>query len=343
MAFRWKNFETPEQTKAAYLAQQGMEGYVPNSAGFNNIGVQQQNAEAMMQGYNQMNVFPQQQPDQPRYAGFEGRAPAGMNIYGTGLRSMDYDKRRQIQARIDELETELADINSQIAAIDKATPGLARNPKEWEIAAKRAEIGDMSAYDNLVSRGSQDSSAATGIENELLNAEKLTWGLKSKDSETREAARKQAEVAIVRAEEWATKTGKELPSSYYRLKEALAAPEDETNANTVAGILWSKKMDGTLTEADRKYAKALHDADPNSADAKTYREIFEDTKGKTTEAKAAAEARKKVAKTKIQELQKLPVSEQGKAFDALDQKLKEDILKQAQWDTTGNRGLVWRR
>lgn len=354
MAYRWKVPElnaglVDPQGVMQTKGEQGMLGFVPNSTGYATAynvdpGLM---ASQQMQGYNPNNVNARP----PVVADGNG---AGYRFDSTGIDSYMAEQQRaqqraqqaeqnrqQIQAKINELQTELDQITNKIAEIDKATPGLAKNPKEWEIAAKRAEIGDMSAYDNLVSRGNSDSSAASGIENELLNAEKLTWGLKSDDTETRRAARKQGEIAIIRAEEWAAKTGKDLPSSYFRLKNALAAPDEGPNANTIVGMLWSKMQDKSLNDADRAYAKALHDADPNSADAPKLREIYENTKGKTEEDRKKLTARKKAAKQKIQELQKLPAAEQEAAFQALSEQLRKDILAQARWDTTG-RGLVWR-
>jgi len=304
MAYRWKTREPenpflPADGTLAEMNRNSMEGFRPNAAmvpdgtGMNGYF----NAQAAApQGYR---------PNVPEQQGVRGVQPsADMTGYGASLQAAS--DRAGIQTRIAELQTELDQITNKIAEIDKATPGLAKNPREWEIAAKRAEVGDMSAYDNLVSRGNADSASASGIENELLNAEKLTWGLKSKDTETRDAARNQAEVAIIRAEEWAAKTGKELPSSYYRLKNALAAQDEGPNANTITGILWSKVQDGSLNDADRAYAKALHDADPNSADAPKLREIYENTKGKTVESKEAYNKKVKASNALYDQAKGLP-------------------------------------
>jgi succinate dehydrogenase/fumarate reductase flavoprotein subunit len=145
-----------------------------------------------------------------------------MEGYGESL--LAASRNTELYRAIQEKEAELQGIMDRIAEIDKATPSLSKNPREWEIAAKRAEIGDMSAYDNLVSRGNTDATAAYGIENELYNAEKLTWGLYSKSSssaEDRAIARSNIEASLRRAEDWARKSGKELPDSYYRLRAAL--------------------------------------------------------------------------------------------------------------------------
>lgn len=349
MAFRWKTpelnptFVDPQAAMANRAAMQ-MQGYVPNSAGYPTDGRLAQDAASAMVGYNPTNIFPAPAADQPRYAGMASRVPEGMDIYGQGA---DYEKRTQIQERISELEAELTSVTNQIAEIDKATPGLAKNPKEWEIAAERAEIGDMSAYDNLVSRGSSDATTASGIENELYNAEKLTWGLHSKSNEDIAIARANIEASLRRAEEWASRTGKELPSSYYRLRKELDSvpdvSDDYMNARNYGNDLALKIYRGTATDEDIEKGVAWAEKNPNSDAAKEILEAAKSGKYSTVEAKARRKSREKAAKDKIIELQKLPVSEQEKKFDALDQKLKDDILKQAQWDTTGNRGLVWKR
>lgn len=345
MAFRWKNFPTPEQNKAAYLAEQDMEGFVPNSSGYATAynvdpGLM---ATQNMQGYNPNNVY---NARTPVVAGGDG---AGYRFDSAGIDAYmaDQQKRTQIQARIAELENELASVTNRIAEIDKATPSLSKNPREWEIAAKRAEIGDMSAYDNLVSRGNTDATAATGIENELYNAEKLTWGLNSKSDEDRAIARSNIEASLRRAEEWARKSGKELPDSYYRLRAALeGAPEGgsaDMNAREYGNEIALKIYRGTATDEDIEKGVAWAEKNPNSDAAKEILEAAKSGKYSTVEAKARAARAKKEATDKIEELQRLPVKEQEQAWMGLDEKFRKNILKYATWDTTGNRGLIWRK
>lgn len=330
----------PAEGSLAEMNRNSMEGYRPNSAmtpdgtGMNGYF----NAQAAVpKGYRPNVADPQ---------GVRGQQPVDMEGYGASRQAAS--DRAQIQGRIAELETELTSVTNKIAEIDKATPGLAKNPKEWEIAAKRAEIGDMSAYDNLVSRGNADSASASGIENELYNAEKLTWGLHTKSNEDIAIARANIEASLRRAEEWASRTGKELPSSYYRLRKELdSVPggngDDDMNSRNYGNELALKIYRGTATDEDIEKGVAWAEKNSNSDAAKEIFEAAKSGKYSTVEAKERAAARKKAAKDKIIELQKLPASEQEKEFDALDQKLKDDILKQAQWDTTSNRGLVWKR
>ena len=136
-----------------------------------------------------------------------------------GQETFDASQDAREGALLRSLEARLADIDSKLAAFDKANPGF--NPDAAEIAAKRAEIGDFSAYDNMVGRQGSQNADPTGIENELYNAEKLTWGLKSKSGEEKEIAKANIEASLRRAEEWADKTGGKLPMSYHRLKAQL--------------------------------------------------------------------------------------------------------------------------
>jgi hypothetical protein len=249
---------------------------------------------------------------------------------------------QDINEQIRYKEAKLAAIESEIAQIDRQYPELKDGGQQWEIAAKRAEIGDMSAYDSMMARGQQAGGQASAIEGELKAAEKLLWGLKSKNTEDREIARNQIEVALRSAEEWQDKTGQPMPESYNRLRAALENSTVEQNASTMAGILWSKMQDNTLTNADRAYAKALHDADPNSADAKTYREIYESTKGKTTEDKAAAKAFAEKIDGMVRNIESKSPAEQDKWWNGLTEKERKAVLKIAKWESGPNGAYLQR-
>ena len=76
----------------------------------------------------------------------------------------------EINAQIREKEARLAELDARIADIDRQYPELKNGGQEWEIAAKRAEIGDMSAYDAMMARGQQAGGNARGIESEIQKA-----------------------------------------------------------------------------------------------------------------------------------------------------------------------------
>ena len=366
MAFRWKQpIEMAQQGKGGQDAADqagpenlagmyafGMSGYVPNSAVYDPAG----NAAAYMQGYNPTNPVAATVTEQPRWNGMLSRAPQEFNNAGQGAvtgETIPFEQY-QIQKQIEQLEAQLRDIDARIAQIDKEVPGIGGN--EWEIAAKRAEVGDYAAYDNIVNRGQNQiaaaKSAVAGMENELYNAAKLTWGLKAKSSEDREAAKTQIKVALDRTKATAEKTGAPLPGIYYELESKLAEMENEpaggenignANARVTANGMWSKAKARTITDADINAIKAQIKSNPNGEETAELTKIVEQYENDTVEKRAAAAQRKKAAKAKIAELQKLPVYQQEQIFDSLSKTLQDDILKQAQWDTTSNRGLVWKR
>ena len=286
-----------------------------------------------------------QQPVEPMggQAAYDAaQAAAAMNPAPQGA-TVAVEPFQDINAQIRDKEAKLAAIESEIAQIDRQYPELKDGGQQWEIAAKRAEIGDMSAYDSMMARGQQSGAQSSAIEGELKAAEKLLWGLKSKNTEDREIARNQIEVALRSAEEWQDKTGQPMPESYNRLRAALKNSTVEQNASTMAGILWSKMQDNTLTDADRAYAKALHDADPNSADAKTYREIYESTKGKTTEDKAAAKAFAKKIDNMVNGIEGKTPQEQNDWWNGLSKKEKDGVLKIATWKAGPNGDYLERK
>lgn len=320
MGFRWKTGF--DDSLRAQDAANNMQGYSPLAANG-------------MQGYNPNNLF-------------RGPAPVGAGGDGANYQfdstSIDAYTRQQDdlnakRQQLAQLQAQLADIDAQIAKLDRENPNI-KDSQAWEIAAKRAEAGDMSAYDNLVSRGSGNAGNVGSIANDLNNVENKLSFLKSDDSETQEFVKQQAKVALINAKEWADKTGGELPSSYYRVKEALDnADSVGPNANTIEGMLWTKMQNGDLTEADRVYAKALHDADPNSKDAPKLREIFEGTKGKTKEAKAASDKAKANAKALYDSIANLPLNQQFDVFRRWTDKQRELFRKYYKMDAKTGAGV----
>jgi hypothetical protein len=318
--------------------------------------------------------------ENPNYADFDPMRPQPIQMQPVGLRGnepwrqqyempqtqraayMDgYEAPQPVQdngAEIAQLQEELASVEARIAEIDRLNPELARNPAAWEIAAKRAEVGDMSAYDSMVGR-SAEAGQASGIENELYNAYKLIYGLDSQNDYEQGAYANQIETALRRADEWSARnpTAK-MPPIYADLRaryDAWKAGKGNGGTEGQAGTITVKNADDTIntytsklkaktySRADEKGLQEWVDDNSNSPYAKAIQEFIDAHKNETVEARSSAAARKKAAKDKIAELQKLSVKEQERQFSVLDEKLKEDILKQAQWDTTNNRGLVWRR
>lgn len=235
---------------------------------------------------------------------------------------------------IAQLETQLNAIDAQIAALDKQYPGIASN--DFEIAAKRAEVGDFSAYDNMVNRGQTAVGNATSnersIENELFNAEKLTWGLSSKSDEDRAMARNQIEVALRKAEKEAERTNTRLPDSYYRLKAALdksgeyGTPE-QVSERIAANDMWTKAKSGTLTDTDIAEMKTFIKNNPNSDTATALRPIVEQYEGKTVEKRAAAKRERDAADNLFKAMQNMSKEGMENYWNGLTKKQKEVFKK----------------
>jgi hypothetical protein len=233
-----------------------------------------------------------------------------------GQEAFDASQDARDGALLRSLEARLADIDAKLAAFDKANPGF--NPDAVEIAAKRAEIGDFSAYDNMQGRGAQNADP-TGIENELFNAEKLTWGLKSKSGEEKEIAKANIEATLRRAEEWSDKTGGKLPMSYHRLKAAIdgmgaTAGDDYKTELEWSNDFYTKALNRTLADEDIEKANEFIARHPDSEVSRALQAIVKGYKGKTTESKARTAKEEKDAKAIYIEIANLPIDDQFKAF-----------------------------
>lgn len=234
-----------------------------------------------------------------------------------GQEAFDASQNAKDGALLRSLEARLADIDAKLAAFDKANPGF--NPDAAEIAAKRAEIGDFSAYDNMQGRGAQNADPS-GIENELYNAEKLTWGLKSKSGEEKEIAKANIEATLIRAEEWADKTGGKLPMSYHRLKAQLEGVDgsggDDRSELEWSNRIYTKALNKQLTDADIKEMTDYIEKHPDRELSKALQPIVKEYKGKTGEAKRRAEMTKADARAIYDEIANLPIDRQFKAFES---------------------------
>ena len=324
MSLRWKipelqqNFVDPngvnqtmmqqsfQNNNAAQAAAQQMQGYRPT-------GTDQDVLNAGGQG------------------GYRGLAPRGQQEQAS------YNQNRQkilgIQQEITNLEGQLQQIDAQIAAIDKDMGGL--TPEEAKIAAKRASVGDMSAYDNMVARRNNGLSSAKtamdGIANKLYEAEKLTYGLGVKNDDDRAAARNQIEVALRQAEEAAQKTGGKLPDNYYRLQAKLAEADQRDselqNAREYANTFWSKEKDGSLSDVDIASAKEFIAKNPNSSETEKIREAVDKYEKKTGEAKAAEQRAQNAAYLLFKDLKDMNAADADRYYNSLSDKQKKNLKK----------------
>lgn len=300
MAYRWKDFPDEDEATVAmanrpyrsYPHAVAMQGYVPNNAGYNTLGNQAQYAAQQMQGYNPTNPIPVE-PEKESYI-TPRRAPFGMDIQGQGAMGAADPERDQLMSQIEALESQLKQIDEQIAAIDRSMPNM--SDADWEIAAKRAAVGDYAAYDNMMNRSLTGAeSYKTKYENAvngLKNAEKLTWGLKSKDEDNQLIAKSQIGAALREWDEYAAKNGiTQKPEIYNRLQEALGAGT-ALNDTQVENEILSDLLDNNLpAEKLEKYTEWANNH-KNSKTATRVLQLVEQNKGKTNEAKAKVKAYK---------------------------------------------------
>lgn len=251
-------------------------------------------------------------------------------------------QRMNDRAELDRLKNELAQVDALIAQLDKELPA---SDQEVEIAAKRAELGDMSAYDSLVRGGAGNlASTRTAIENELKNAEKLTWALDSQTDEQRRQALNEIEVALRSAEE-AQEKGVELPDSYRRLKNAIAPykngfQQSTGNFTELINQMKYKLSKGKLTEDDREYIETVIKPNMNSEKFDELFGFLQESKGKTVEARNDARIAKEERKKEYERLVPLPVTEQLRIINSWSDKKKKDFMKEYSFD--GKKGVVKR-
>lgn len=293
--YRWKgqlpalqpNFVDPQGVRAT-MAQQQMAGYQPNP-------------QPNMQGYSGA-------PTRTPTAGNPGSGE-GYQFDTTGIDA--FNKKKE---RLAELEAQLKNVDAQIAQLESGSLD-----EEKAVAAKLAEIGDMSGYQAMLSRqqnaGAQQKSATQGLENMLYETEKLTWGLDAKSDEDRKMAKTTIEANLRQAEEQAAKSGVDITKnpSYRRLRAAL---EDSDKASIVyesearkANEWWSKARKNELTNDDIAEIEDFIEKNPNSKAASDLRPLVEQYKPKTKESKAAAEKQKSDALALAAVLDDLPSEE----------------------------------
>lgn len=314
MDFRWKNrggnlpnvqpnFVDPQGVRAT-IAQQQMAGYQPNP----------QVAAPNPQG-------PSRSPVQPT-------SGAGYQFDSSGIDQFNAKKEK-----LATLKGQLATIDGKLAELKATAPD-----DEKAIAAKLMEIGDTSLYQGILARqqnqATQNQAGAAGIDNMLFDAEKLTWGLKSKHAEDREMVRSNIEATLRRAEDAARKQGVDLSKneSYQRLK---AAMDEGDKASIVyegeekfANTLWSKSQAGNLRDADIEKAKEWVESHPDSQFASKVIQVIDNYTPKTTESKAKASKRKADARDLFNVLSDLPPEEQARRMrnlTAAERKLLEDF------------------
>ena len=325
MDFRWKNrggnlpqvqqnFVDPQGVRST-MAAQAMAGY-------------QTAPQVNMQGY-QPNV-------QPNVRGMA--APQATQQNNAALAEQNYNQFMQDDAVLQEKKQKLAVLEEQLKQIDGQIAELQQGGADEEkaIAAKLAEIGDTSLYQSILSReqnaAAQQKSNASGIDNMLFEADKLSWGLNSKSDEERGIVKQNIRAVLDRAKQVAAQTGTPLPPKYDELERKL---QDSDKASIVyeserrrANDLWLKARNRTLENADIQEMEDYIAKNPNSEISGQYRQLIEQYQGKTKESKAAYEKRKTDARNLYNVLSDLPQDElarRARNLTASERKLLEDF------------------
>lgn len=320
MAFRWKTpelkptFVDPQGVRSTMASQQ-MSGYTPNP-------------QPNMGGY-QPNVQPNYRGMMPSQATQANNAPLAKQNYNQFMQEdASLQAKRQ---QLAQLKEKLAEIDTQIASVEAGGAD-----EEKAIAAKLAEIGDTSLYQGILAReqgnAERQKANATGIDNMLFEADKLSWGLNSnKSDEAFDVAKQNIRAYLDRAKLVSEQTGTPLPPKYAELERKLKEADESSTARESdikrANELYLLKLEGRLEDSHIQEMIDYIKKNPNSEIATQYRQLIEEFKGKTKEARAAASKSSSDAKAIVDTLRDLPLDEQLRRWSNMSpskQKLVKD-------------------
>lgn len=213
-----------------------------------------------------------------------------------------YDARN---AEIAQLETELAQVEAQIAEFDRMNPGIASG--DIDIAATMMEAGNYSPYQQAVNteigrrqmNASGRDAAESAVRNAIANAKKLEWGLHEADDWMQRKTRGEMKAALDDAKYAADKNGIALPGEYYDLLKKVDGAPDDANVGGGDTVLANEQRienlvrDKNLHDKDIQelYAKADKMGD-NSSEAAKLRALADKYKNSTVEKRAAGEQKK---------------------------------------------------
>lgn len=217
-----------------------------------------------------------------------------------------YDARN---TELAQLQTELTQVEAQIAEFDRMNPGIASG--DIDIAATMMEAGNYSPYQQAINteigrrqmNASGRDAAESAVRNAIANAKKLEWGLHEADDWMQRKTRGEMKAALDDAKYAAEKNGIALPGEYYNLlaevEKGAANDTDVGGGDTVLadtqrieGLVRNKNLhDKDIREL---YAKADKMGD-NSSEAAKLRALADKYKNSTVEKKAAGEQEKSEA------------------------------------------------
>lgn len=223
---------------------------------------------------------------------------AGGNI-GTPVSVQPFEAERQ---ELEMLERQLSDLDMQIEKFDRENPGISSGMVD--VAAKRAEAGDMGAYNAMVQnaysmqQGAAGSrkAAESGIWNSIDEARKLAYGLDDAGDETREARIANIRVMLDKAKRDADAAGVNLPDEWYRLNSEISNGGSNKDGGRINLLEWGNRMytkwrNEKLSDNDIKEMEDYIAKNPNGELSKDLQPLVEQYKGKTKEAKAKAKAK----------------------------------------------------
>ena len=239
----------------------------------------------------------QPQPAQPVNMGGQAAFDASSAAMGapvsTPVQVQPFEAERQELAA---LESQLAEIDRQIEQFDRENPGFSSGMVD--VAAKRAEAGDMNAYNSMVQGAmSMQQGAAgarkageAGVWNSIDEARKLAFGLDDTSDETREARVANIRVMLDKARRDATAAGIELPAEWHELDRKISQVETGAGADKRSILqwgneLWTKSQNGTLSDDDIKDMESYIAKNPNGELSKDLQAMVQQYKGRTQEAK----------------------------------------------------------
>jgi hypothetical protein len=245
-----------------------------------------------------------QQNAQPVNIGGQAAYDASVSADGGNIETpvsvQPFEAERQELAM---LERQLADIDMQIEKFDRENPGYSSGMVD--VAAKRAEAGDMGTYNAMVQNAySMQQGAAgarkaaeSGIWNSIDEARKLAYGLDDTGDETRDARIANIRVMLDKAKRDADTAGVKLPDEWYQLNREISnggsnKDKDRLNLLEWGNSLYTKWRNDDLSDDDIKDMEDYIAKNPNGELSKNLQPLVEQYKGKTKEAKARARAKK---------------------------------------------------
>ena len=279
-------------------------------------------------------------PTTPQNPNMEGYG-AAMGSAIANAETAYEDKKLRDELAI--LERQLAELDMQIEKFDRENPGISSGMVD--VAAKRAEAGDMGTYNAMVQNAYSMQQVAAGarkageagIWNSIDEARKLAFGLDDTSDETREARVANIRVMLDKARRDATAAGIELPTEWHELDRKISQVETGAGADKRSILqwgneLWTKSQNGNLFDDDIKDMESYIAKNPNGELSNDLQAMVQQYKGKTVEAKRAEQKVKDI----IGVIENLSPAEQEREWNKLSAEQRKIALKYAQWKTNSD-------